>query len=147
MTEIHAFDPDGTPSPGAQTALDAATAGLATQADISSATNNLASQEDVGEAVQGLASRTELTAAINAIPDADATQRGLMTPMAVKTLSDVVAPPLSRRVLRAALEGQRTTGVGVIFAGSSTIQGDKATSTDRRPVQRISAYQIGRAHV
>lgn len=28
MTEIHAFDPDGTPSPGAQTALDAAVAAI-----------------------------------------------------------------------------------------------------------------------
>ena len=140
MTEIHAFDPDGTPSPGAQVALDAATDGLATQADISAATNNLASQEDVGEAVQGLASRTELTAAINAIPDADATQRGLMTPQAVKTLSTVVAPPLSRRIVQGALSNQRSAGVGIIFAGSSTIEGDKATSTDRRPVQRVSAY-------
>ena len=114
MTEIHAFDPDGTPSPGAQTALDAAT--------------------------QGLASRTELTAAINAIPDADATQRGLMTPQAVKTLSAIVAPPLSRRIVQGALSNQRSAGVGIIFAGSSTIEGDKATSTDRRPVQRVSAY-------
>ena len=31
MTEIHAFDPDGTPSPGAQTALDAAVDGFATE--------------------------------------------------------------------------------------------------------------------
>ena len=140
MTEIHAFDPDGTPSPGAQVALDAATDGLATQADISAATNNLASQEDVGEAVQGLASRTELAAAINAIPDADATRRGLMTPLAVKALSDVAVPPLSRRVVQGALSNQRNAGVGIIFAGSSTIQGDKATSTDRRPAQRISGY-------
>ena len=48
MTEIHAFDPDGTASPGAQIALDAATDGFATTADIAAATNNLASQEDVG---------------------------------------------------------------------------------------------------
>ena len=131
MTEIHAFDPDGTPSPGAQAALDAATAGLATQADISAATNNLASQEDVGEAVQGLASRTELTAAIDAIPDADAGQRGMMSAQAAQDLSRVAVAPLSRRVLQAALAGQRSAGVGVIFAGSSTIQG----------------HQIGRAHV
>ena len=31
MTEIHAFDPDGTPSPGAQAALDGATEGLVTE--------------------------------------------------------------------------------------------------------------------
>ena len=145
MTEIHAFDPDGTPSPGAQAALDAATAGLATQADISAATNNLASQEDVGEAVQGLASRTELTAAIDAIPDADAGRRGMMSAQAAQDLSRVAVAPPSRRVLQAALAGQRSAGVGVIFAGSSTIQGDKATSTDRRPVQRISAYLTPRA--
>ena len=144
MTEIHAFDPDGTPSPGAQAALDAATAGLATQADISAATNNLASQEDVGEAVQGLASRTELTAAIDAIPDADAGQRGMMSAQAAQDLSRVAVAPLSRRVLQAALAGQRSAGVGVIFAGSSTIQGHQATSDDRRPAQRISSYLTSR---
>ena len=42
MTEIHAFDPDGTPSPGAQAALDAATAGLATQAQV----NEVAARTD-----------------------------------------------------------------------------------------------------
>ena len=145
MTEIHAFDPDGTPSPGAQAALDAATAGLATQADISAATNNLASQEDVGEAVQGLASRTELTAAIDAIPDADAGQRGMMSAQAAQDLSRVAVAPLSRRVLQAALRGQRAKGVGIVFAGSSTIQGHQATSDDRRPVQRISSYLTARA--
>ena len=114
MTEIHAFDPDGTPSPGAQTALDAATEGLPSHADIADA--------------------------IAAIPDATAGQRGMMPAASVRDLARLAGEPLSRRVLRAALEGQRTAGVGVIFAGSSTIQGDKATSTDRRPVQRISAY-------
>ena len=119
MTEIHAFDPDGTPSPGAQTALDAATEGLPSHADIADA--------------------------IAAIPDATAGQRGMMPAASVRDLARLAAEPLSRRVLRAALEGQRTAGVGVIFAGSSTIQGDKATSTDRRPVQRISAYLTPRA--
>ena len=119
MTEIHAFDPDGTPSPGAQTALDAATEGLPSHADIADA--------------------------IAAVPDATAGQRGMMPAASVRDLARLAAEPLSRRVLRAALEGQRTAGVGVIFAGSSTIQGDKATSTDRRPVQRISAYLTPRA--
>lgn len=145
MTEIHAFDPDGTASPGAQIALDAATDGFATTADIAAATNDLASLEDVGEAVQGLASTTELAAAIDAIPDADAGQRGMMSAQAAQDLSRVAVAPLSRRVLQAALAGQRSAGVGVIFAGSSTIQGDKATSTDRRPVQRISSYLTARA--
>ena len=119
MTEIHAFDPDGTPSPGAQTALDAAT--------------------------EGLPSHTDIADAIAAIPDATAGQRGMMPAASVRDLARLAGEPLSRRVLRAALEGQRTAGVGVIFAGSSTIQGDKATSTDRRPVQRISAYLTPRA--
>ena len=119
MTEIHAFDPDCTPSPGAQTALDAAT--------------------------EGLPSHTDIADAIAAIPDATAGQRGMMPAASVRDLARLAGEPLSRRVLRAALEGQRTTGVGVIFAGSSTIQGDKATSTDRRPVQRISAYLTPRA--
>ena len=145
MTEIHAFDPDGTASPGAQIALDAATDGFATQADIAAATADLASLEDVGEAVQGLASTTELAAAIDAIPDADAGQRGMMSAQAARDLSRVAVAPLSRRVLQAALTGQRSAGVGVIFAGSSTIQGDKATSTDRRPAQRISSYLTARA--
>jgi lysophospholipase L1-like esterase len=140
VTDIHAFDSDGTASPGAQIALDAATDGFATQADIAAATADLASLEDVGEAVQGLASTTELAAAIDAIPDADAGQRGMMSAQAAQDLSRVAVAPLSRRVLQAALAGQRSAGVGVIFAGSSTIQGDKATSTDRRPVQRVSGY-------
>lgn len=45
MTEIHAFDPDGTPSPGAQAALDAAigeaTSGLATEAGLADAVGTL----------------------------------------------------------------------------------------------------------
>ena len=144
MTEIHAFDPDGTASPGAQIALDAATDGFATQADIAAATADLASLEDVGEAVQGLASTTELAAAIDAIPDADAGQRGMMSAQAAQDLSRVAVAPLSRRVLQAALAGQRSAGVGVIFAGSSTIQGHQATSDDRRPAQRISSYLTSR---
>ena len=119
MTEIHAFDPDGTPSPGAQTALDAATEGLPSHADIADA--------------------------IAAIPDATAGQRGMMTAASVADLSRLTTEPLSRRALQAALRGQRAKGVGIVFAGSSTIQGDKATSTDRRPVQRISAYLTPRA--
>ena len=136
MTEIHAFDPDGTPSPGAQTALDAATEGLASEAQV---------QAQIGDATEGLPSHTDIADAIAEIPDATAGQRGMMPAASVRDLARLAAEPLSRRVLRAALEGQRTAGVGVIFAGSSTIQGDKATSTDRRPVQRISAYLTPRA--
>ena len=105
MTEIHAFDPDGTPSPGAQIALDGVAA---------------------------------------TIPDATAEQRGMMTAQAARDLSSLSTAPLSRRALQSALRGQRTTGVSVVFAGSSTIQGDKATSTDRRPAQRISSYLTSR---
>ena len=79
------------------------------------------------------------------IPDATTAQRGMMPAASVRDLARLTVEPLSRRVLRAALRAQRTTGVGVVFAGSSTIQGDKATSTDRRPVQRISAYLTPRA--
>ena len=53
MTEIHAFDPDGTPSPGAQTALDSA--------------------------VEGLATEDFVLGAVDGIPDADVDQRGLMS--------------------------------------------------------------------
>ena len=53
MTEIHAFDPDGTPSPGAQAALDSA--------------------------VEGLATEDFVLGAVDGIPDADVDQRGLMS--------------------------------------------------------------------
>ena len=78
------------------------------------------------------------------IPDATAEQRGMMPAASVRDLARLTVEPLSRRVLRTALRAQRTTGVGVVFAGSSTIQGDKATSTDRRPAQRISSYLTSR---
>ena len=78
------------------------------------------------------------------IPDATTAQRGMMPAASVRDLARLTVEPLSRRVLRAALRAQRTTGVGVVFAGSSTIQGDKATSTDRRPAQRISSYLTSR---
>ena len=105
MAEIHAFTPDGTPSPGAQIALDGVAA---------------------------------------TVPDATAEQRGMMTAQAVRDLSSLSTAPLSRRALQSALRGQRTTGVNVVFAGSSTIQGHQATSTDRRPAQRISGYLTSR---
>lgn len=105
MTEIHAFDPDGTASPGAQIALDGVAA---------------------------------------TIPDATTGQRGMMTARAVQDLARLSTTPLSRRALQDALRQQRTTGVSVIFAGSSTIQGHQATSTDRRPAQRISSYLTSR---
>lgn len=98
---VHAFDPDGTPSPGAKIALDGVPA---------------------------------------AIPDATTSQRGMMTAQAVQDLARLSTEPLSRRALQNALRGQRSKGVGVVFAGSSTIQGHQATSTDRRPTQRISSY-------
>lgn len=44
MSEIHAFDPDGTPSPGAQTALNAATAPLASKDDLAEAADHLADE-------------------------------------------------------------------------------------------------------
>ncbi|WP_341856443.1 GDSL-type esterase/lipase family protein [Brachybacterium sp. GPGPB12] len=105
VTEIHAFDPDDTPSPGAQAALDGVAA---------------------------------------TIPDATTDQRGMMTARAVQDLARLSAEPLSRRALQDALRQRRTTGVSVIFAGSSTIQGHQATSTDRRPAQRISSYLTSR---
>lgn len=135
MTEIHAFDPDGTPSPGAQAALDSATAGFATRAEVEGVVDG-----HVSEAMAGLASEAYVGGAIGAIPDATTEQRGMMTAESVADLSRLTTEPLSRRVLQAALRGQRAKGVGIVFAGSSTIQGDKATSDDRRPAQRISGY-------
>ena len=140
MTEIHAFDPDGTASPGAQIALSAATGGLATRAEVEGVVDG-----HVSEAVAGLASEAYVGAAIGAIPDATTEQRGMMTAASVADLSRLTTEPLSRRALQAALRGQRAKGVGIVFAGSSTIQGHQATSDDRRPVQRISAYLTPRA--
>ena len=59
MTEIHAFDPDGTPSPGAQIALDAATADLATKGEVSA---------QIGDATGGLASEAYVDNATSALP-------------------------------------------------------------------------------
>src|SRR5690606_42053309 len=61
------FDPDGTPSPGAQTALDGAVAGLATTADLAA---------QIGAATDGLASEEFVSDAVAAIPDADLTTPG-----------------------------------------------------------------------
>ena len=139
MTEIHAFDPDGTASPGAQIALSAATGGLATRAEVEGVVDG-----HVSEAVAGLASEAYVGAAIGAIPDATTEQRGMMTAASVADLSRLTTEPLSRRALQAALRGQRAKGVGIVFAGSSTIQGHQATSDDRRPAQRISSYLTSR---
>ena len=51
MTEIHAFDPDGTPSPGAQIALDGAVAGLASEGFVS---NTVAAIPDATDSERGL---------------------------------------------------------------------------------------------
>ena len=139
MTEIHAFDPDGTASPGAQIALSAATGGLATRAEVEGVVDG-----HVSEAVAGLASEAYVGAAIGAIPDATTEQRGMMTAASVADLSRLTTEPLSRRALQPALRGQRAKGVGIVFAGSSTIQGHQATSDDRRPAQRISSYLTSR---
>ena len=71
MTEIHAFDADGTASPGAQTALDNATDGLATEAHIAQAvddaTPGLASETYVDGAVDGLASEAYVNGAVDGL--------------------------------------------------------------------------------
>src|SRR5699024_11913022 len=70
VTEIHAFDPDGTPSPGAQAALDDAVAGLATTADLTA---------QISAATDGLASEGFVTDTVAAIPTADTATPGLIT--------------------------------------------------------------------
>ncbi|MGP5098406.1 phosphodiester glycosidase family protein [Brachybacterium alimentarium] len=70
MTDIHAFDADGTASPGAQTALNNATEGLATETQIAQA---------VDDATTGLASEAYVDGAVDAIPDASTNGRGMMT--------------------------------------------------------------------
>lgn len=111
---------------------------------ITSATDGLATTGEVADAVGGLASEAyadqAAADAVATVPDASPDRRGMMPAASARDLERLTTEPLSRRTLRTALEAQRATGVGVIFAGSSTIEGDKATSTDRRPVQRISGY-------
>lgn len=68
MTDIHAFDPDGTASPGAQTALNAATANLATREEVADATNGLATETYAAE---------QAAAAISAAPTALTTSYSL----------------------------------------------------------------------
>ncbi len=105
MTEIHAFDPDGTPSPGAQTALGEAVAGLATTADVTA---------QIGAATDGLASGESVAAAIAAIPEATSNERGLMSAEAVQTLAatEAVAATAERgRPSRATVDWGETGGV------------------------------------
>ena len=56
MTEIHAFDPDGTASPGAQIALDGAVAGLASEGFVS---NTVAAIPDATDSERGLMAATD----------------------------------------------------------------------------------------
>ena len=90
MTEIHAFDPDGTPSPGAQTALDEAVTGLATTADVTA---------QIGAATEGLASEGFVTDTVAAIPTADTATPGLITLGEVSArASDTVQAAMSQAV-------------------------------------------------
>lgn len=90
MTDIHAFDPDGTPSPGAQAALDDAVAGLATTADVTA---------QIGAATDGLASEGFVADTVAAIPAADTATPGLITLSAVSSrASDTVQAAMSSAV-------------------------------------------------
>ena len=96
MTEIHAFDPDGTPSPGAQTALDEAVTGLATTADVTA---------QIGAATEGLASEVFVADTVAAIPDATTEQRGLMSAADKAAVGAINRPaPESTAVARADLD-------------------------------------------
>ena len=90
MTEIHAFDPDGTPSPGAQTALDEAVTGLATTADVTA---------QISAATDGLASEGFVADTVAAIPAADLSTPGLITLSEVSACaSDTVQAAMSQAV-------------------------------------------------
>ena len=90
MTEIHAFDPDGTPSPGAQTALDEAVTGLATTADVAA---------QISAATDGLASEGFVADTVAAIPAAELSTPGLITLSAVSArASDTVQAAMSQTV-------------------------------------------------
>ena len=119
MTEIHAFDPDGTASPGAQIALDAATNGFATTADIAAATNDLASQADVTEAVQGLATRAEVDAAVAGVPQ----------PLAPR------APGVQYKVVAGAL--RKSGGTWSLISDEGHVPSNIVSVTDRGTDLRI----------
>lgn len=76
MTEIHAFDPDGTPSPGAQAALDGTVAGLASEQYVDDAvagievpdTSGFATKAEVNSATANLAAKTYVDAAVANVP-------------------------------------------------------------------------------
>ena len=99
MTEIHAFDPDGTPSPGAQAALE--------------------------EAVSGLASQEFVADTVAAIPEAGAATAGLMSAGDWATLSELpeqVSDAL-RRGRTAAVFTYGTTAGGVTYSHFRTLGG------------------------
>ena len=85
MTEIHAFDPDGTPSPGAQAALD--------------------------EATEGLPSHTDIADAIAAIPDATTSERGLM-PAEARASLEAVAEVAARQGVENTFLGEQAGAEG-----------------------------------
>lgn len=90
MIDIHAFDPDGTPSPGAQIALDEAVTGLATTADVTA---------QIGAATDGLASEGFVADTVAAIPAAELSTPGLITLSAVSArAADTVQAAMSQAV-------------------------------------------------
>lgn len=119
MTEIHAFDPDGTPSPGAQIALDGKqpvgdyqlAGSYATTADLDGKADAVHAHE---------------------IADVDGLQAALDD-------RSVDAPPAAA-ALGAALAGQHSAGAALVFTGSSTMFGGRPTDDDHRIVNRIANY-------
>ena len=110
MTEIHAFDPDGTPSPGAQTALDGAVAGLATEDFVLGAVDGI---PDAAVEQRGLMS-AEDKAHLDDTPThaevVESTERTLVVANSVADNFEAIAP---RYVTRLDMRGNNTTqGLG-----------------------------------
>ena len=110
MTEIHAFDPDGTPSPGAQAALDAAVAAIP---DAGVAARGLMS----AEAAQALAA-TQATAAAaeRGRPSRTSVSWGTENgvPYSVVRVFDAIRPGVVSKSLGGGFEDQGATGAGLV---------------------------------
>lgn len=130
MIEIHAFDPDGTPSPGAQAALEHATDPLATRAEVEGAVEGLASQDDVA----GLASRDELNTAVAGLASTayvDDSIQGVVLDATPGVSPSEVRSALGFRVLVGGEQPETSAGVPVLWADTGGARVDNPTAPPR----------------
>ena len=119
MTDIHAFDADGTASPGAKIALD----GKQPVGDYQPAGSYATTADLDGKAE---------VVHTHEIEEVDGLQAALDD-------RSVDAPPATA-ALGAALAGQHSAGAALVFTGSSTMFGGRPSDDDHRIVNRIANY-------